>query len=123
MTEKMSHILVVDDELSMRELLEYMLNREGYQVTCAGDGRKAIKLLEKMKLIPSLDIKMMEDLKAGIPDIENFIEVSSENPSGGGVSMGAVRRLNEENMNHNLAMLYEKVDKHLGNESGCSPTL
>ncbi len=49
MTEKTSHILVVDDELSMRELLEYMLNREGYQVTCAGDGRKAIKLLEKKK--------------------------------------------------------------------------
>ena len=47
MTEKTSHILVVDDELSMRELLEYMLNREGYQVTCAADGRKAIKLLEK----------------------------------------------------------------------------
>jgi two-component system, NtrC family, response regulator PilR len=47
MTEKKSHILVVDDELSMRELLEYMLNREGYQVTCAEDGRKAIRLLEK----------------------------------------------------------------------------
>jgi two-component system response regulator PilR (NtrC family) len=47
MTEKISHILVVDDELSMRELLEYMLNREGYQVTCAEDGRKAIRLLEK----------------------------------------------------------------------------
>jgi two-component system response regulator PilR (NtrC family) len=47
MIEKMSHILVVDDELSMRELLEYMLNREGYQVTCAEDGRKAIRLLEK----------------------------------------------------------------------------
>ena len=47
MTEKTSHILVVDDELSMRELLELMLNREGYQVTCAEDGRKAIRLLEK----------------------------------------------------------------------------
>ena len=47
MSEKTSHILVVDDELSMRELLEYMLNREGYQVTCAEDGRKAIRLLEK----------------------------------------------------------------------------
>ncbi len=42
MTEKTSHILVVDDELSMRELLEYMLNREGYQVTCAEDDRRAI---------------------------------------------------------------------------------
>ena len=47
MAEKTSHILVVDDELSMRELLELMLNREGYQVTCAEDGRKAIRLLEK----------------------------------------------------------------------------
>ncbi|MFC1857779.1 sigma-54-dependent transcriptional regulator [Thermodesulfobacteriota bacterium] len=40
-------ILVVDDELSMRELLEFMLEREGYKVTCAENGRKAIKLLEK----------------------------------------------------------------------------
>ena len=47
MTKKAPHILVVDDELSMRELLEYMLNKEGYQVTCAEDGRKAIRLLEK----------------------------------------------------------------------------
>ncbi len=43
MTEKTSHILVVDDELSMRELLEYRLNKEGYQVTCAGEGRKGTK--------------------------------------------------------------------------------
>ncbi len=47
MTNKVSHILVVDDELSMRELLEYMLNKEGYEVTCAENGRKAIRLLEK----------------------------------------------------------------------------
>ncbi len=47
MSENSVHILVVDDELSMRELLEYMLNREGYQVTCAEDGRKAVGLLEK----------------------------------------------------------------------------
>ena len=47
MSENSVKILVVDDELSMRELLEYMLNREGYQVTCADDGRKAIGLLEK----------------------------------------------------------------------------
>jgi len=43
----MSHILVVDDELSMREVLEYMLNKEGYQVTCAENGTGAIEMLEK----------------------------------------------------------------------------
>ena len=47
MTEKASTILIVDDELSMRELLEYMLTKEGYQVTCAKSGREAIELLEK----------------------------------------------------------------------------
>jgi two-component system response regulator PilR (NtrC family) len=47
MTETASTILVVDDELSMRELLEYMLTKEGYKVTCAKSGREAIELLEK----------------------------------------------------------------------------
>jgi two-component system response regulator PilR (NtrC family) len=41
------HILVTDDELSMRELLEYMLTKEGYRVSCAENGRKAIAMIEK----------------------------------------------------------------------------
>ena len=32
----MSHILVVDDEQSMREMLGIMLRKEGYDVTVAG---------------------------------------------------------------------------------------
>lgn len=47
MIENTPHILVVDDELSMREVLEYMLNKEGYQVTCAENGVNAIGLVEK----------------------------------------------------------------------------
>jgi two-component system response regulator PilR (NtrC family) len=47
MTENTPHIMVVDDELSMREVLELMLTKEGYQVTCAENGRNAIGLLEK----------------------------------------------------------------------------
>jgi two-component system response regulator PilR (NtrC family) len=47
MTENAPHIMVVDDELSMREVLEMMLTKEGYQVTCAENGRNAIGLLEK----------------------------------------------------------------------------
>ncbi len=47
MTENTPHIMVVDDELSMREVLELMLAKEGYQVTCAENGRTAIGLLEK----------------------------------------------------------------------------
>ncbi len=47
MTSKIHHILVVDDELSMRELLEVLLKREGYKVSCAENGRKAISMIEK----------------------------------------------------------------------------
>jgi two-component system response regulator PilR (NtrC family) len=47
MTNDIAHILVVDDDLSMRELLEYMLTKEGYKVTCAQNGREAIALLKK----------------------------------------------------------------------------
>ena len=47
MTDKIPHILVVDDELSMRELLEIMLIKEGYKVSCAENGRKAITMIKK----------------------------------------------------------------------------
>ncbi len=41
------HILVVDDELSMRELLEILLAGEGYKVTCAESGRQAVSMVKK----------------------------------------------------------------------------
>lgn len=47
MSRGKANILVVDDELSMREVLEYMLSREGYQVSCAGSGRDAIAVIQK----------------------------------------------------------------------------
>ena len=67
MSKEDAHILVVDDELSMRELLEVMLQREGYTVSCAENGRMAIGMLKEttfdlvlcdMRLgdIPGLDV-------------------------------------------------------------------
>jgi len=47
MSNKTPHILVVDDELSMREFLELMLTREGYKVSCAETGKIAISMINK----------------------------------------------------------------------------
>ena len=44
MTNSNYHILVVDDELSMRELLEYLFTKEGYRVDTAESGMQAIRM-------------------------------------------------------------------------------
>ena len=40
-------ILICDDEVSMLEVLEFMLSKEGYAVTCVENGMDAVALLEK----------------------------------------------------------------------------
>ncbi|PID75021.1 MAG: Fis family transcriptional regulator [Desulfobacterales bacterium] len=53
------HILIVDDELSMREVIEMLLTRNGYAVTCADSGNAAIKLLKKKRFdLLLLDIRL-----------------------------------------------------------------
>ncbi|NOY69758.1 MAG: sigma-54-dependent Fis family transcriptional regulator [Deltaproteobacteria bacterium] len=47
MSEIKAKILVVDDELSMRELLEIMLTAEGYEVLTAENGKKAVSMIGK----------------------------------------------------------------------------
>jgi two-component system, NtrC family, response regulator PilR len=44
-TPPAAHLLIVDDERSMRELLEYMLSREGYAISLAENGRKAVEMV------------------------------------------------------------------------------
>ncbi len=43
----MAHILVVDDDLNVLEFLDEMLAKEGYKVSCADDGAKAVAMLKK----------------------------------------------------------------------------
>lgn len=55
----MAKILVVDDELSMREFLEILLKKEGHEVICAEDGRKALSMFRAEPFdLSILDIKM-----------------------------------------------------------------
>ena len=43
----MSRILVVDDEESMRQLLEIALGKDGHRITVAESGKKAIELVDQ----------------------------------------------------------------------------
>ena len=46
MTDLSNKILIVDDELSMREFLELMLSAEGYHVDVASTGKQALQILD-----------------------------------------------------------------------------
>ncbi len=45
--QKTYHILVVDDELSMREFLDVMLTRAGYAVSAAESGSRAVSMVKE----------------------------------------------------------------------------
>lgn len=73
-----SRILVVDDEESIREFLEIMLKKEGYEITLAEDGQKAIDLLAKKSFdmiisdlqMPNVTgIELLKHVRDSYPDI------------------------------------------------------
>jgi two-component system response regulator PilR (NtrC family) len=87
----MPEILVVDDELSMREFLKILLEQEGYGVTTVSDATSAIDLLknEQFNLVIS-DIKMpgmggltllekIKEINSGLPVIMVTAYASPEN--------------------------------------------
>lgn len=56
-----AHVLVVDDEPSMRQMLSIALRREGYQVTTVDDGRSALARLEEASVdVVVTDVRMPE---------------------------------------------------------------
>jgi two-component system, NtrC family, response regulator PilR len=73
----MEKILVVDDERSMRELLDLVLKREGYSVATAENGTRALELIRQnvFDLIIS-DVKM-PDIN-GIELLERVREISPD---------------------------------------------
>ncbi|MGZ3772656.1 MAG: sigma-54-dependent transcriptional regulator [Pseudobdellovibrionaceae bacterium] len=73
-----ARILVVDDEESIREFLEIMLKKEGYEVTLAEDGQKAKDLLGKKTFdmiisdlqMPNVTgIELLKHVKETYPDV------------------------------------------------------
>ena len=73
-----ARVLVVDDEESIREFLNIMLRKEGYDVTCVEDGQKAIDILKKKSfemIISDLQmphvtgLELLKFVKENYPDL------------------------------------------------------
>ncbi|MBW2178686.1 MAG: sigma-54-dependent Fis family transcriptional regulator [Deltaproteobacteria bacterium] len=76
MPNEKNHILVVDDELSMRELLEIMLKKEGYRVSCAENGTKAVSFLKREKV----DLLLCDIRLGDISGIDVLKTAKKQNP-------------------------------------------
>ncbi|MEE8300035.1 MAG: sigma-54 dependent transcriptional regulator [Desulfatiglandales bacterium] len=75
----MSSILIVDDELSMREFLEILLTEEGYTVRFAASGEEACTILDREIFDLVITDIRMEDID-GIGVLRKAKEVNSETP-------------------------------------------
>jgi len=83
----MKHILVVDDDESIRNLLKVILEREGYEVSAAADGKEAIRLFRRN---PS-DLIITDIIMPEQEGLKTIFELRREHPdvriiaiSGGG---------------------------------------
>ncbi|NJJ59297.1 response regulator receiver domain-containing protein [Pseudomonas sp. SJZ103] len=65
----MATILVVDDEYLIADILAYALEDEGFMVVTAGNGKKALEVLERER--PSL---IITDFMMPVMDGEEFAE-------------------------------------------------
>ena len=80
MSKTAQKILIVDDEEDIIELLSYNLQKEGYQVATASDGRKAVEIAQTfLPDLVILDIMMpvMDGIEAGrklraMPELKNL---------------------------------------------------
>ena len=78
MTDKKARILVVDDEASMREVLQILLERDAYQVDCAENGAVALQylhendydlLISDIKMPRMSGIELLRQLRAEEQDL------------------------------------------------------
>lgn len=81
--KQMQKILVVDDELDILELLQYNLNKEGYQVKVAEEGKKAVEVAKEFApdlilldiMMPQQDgVETCRQIRA-IPELSNVFVI------------------------------------------------
>jgi len=84
-------ILVVEDEPDIRELLEHALGREGFDVTCVGDGNAALTAARR----ESPDLMLLDLMLPGIDGLAVCRRLR-EDPATAGISIIMVTAKGEE---------------------------
>ncbi len=102
----MPHILVVDDEITIRELLKFNLEKEGYKVTSAADGEEALNVMNNTKF----DLVLLDVMLPGINGLEVCRKMRSDR------SLASVPVIM-------LTAKGEEIDKVLGLELGADDYL
>jgi DNA-binding NtrC family response regulator len=119
----MARILLVDDEATVRELIELVLQLDAHEVTLAGDGDQAIQAIEQS----DFDLVITDLVMPGKEGIETIMEIRQLRPelriiamSGGGrgnagdylamaAQLGAARTLEKPFTNDALLTVVREV--------------
>ena len=73
----MINILVIDDELQVREILQHMLERKGYSVLLAEDGEEALEICSNH----DLDLMIVDMVMPKKNGLETIQEVKRDYPA------------------------------------------
>ncbi|MDA3955269.1 response regulator [Oceanispirochaeta sp.] len=83
----MAHILVIDDDVHIRELINIMLESEGHTVVLAEDGMVGLQMIDK----ETFDLIITDIIMPNQEGIETIVQIKAKSPdtkilaiSGGG---------------------------------------
>jgi CheY-like chemotaxis protein len=75
-----THVLVVDDDPAVREILSDVLRAEGYDVLCAENGKEALDTLEELQDTPDAQCLVLLDLMMPVKNGWQVLEELRSHP-------------------------------------------
>ena len=82
-----AHILIVDDELAIRDMMRMALEIEGFNVSDASNAHQAIKILEQ----ENIDLILLDWMMPGVSGIDFASRIRRENDNHVGIIMVTAR--------------------------------
>lgn len=118
-----TNILIVEDEVNLRDILEFLLQQEGYNVKTVSDGNNAVKMLQSdiydvvicdIKLpgrdgYSLLEYKKEMELKADFIMITSYGSVESAVEA---IKMGAEEYITKPFLNEDMLRVVKKIVKY-----------